>query len=231
MKRFLGVILVIIFFIACGESRPKGIFSEEKMTDFLFDFHLAEGLIITTPSDSLQNEKINYYSSVYEKYDTDSAQAMQNLEYYAEHPQELQDVYAEVSKRLQNAEKELKKIEEERLTAIFKLDSVMRQRATDSLNLLNRDSLLNFNGQYDLFLHPTDSALTDSLSKVDSLRNRIVIDPLIISINNEQKRWEMIFYYFDKSNPSSVLIPFSTEKKKSPAIDPKKQGKALVKDN
>lgn len=231
MKRFLGTILVIIFFSACGENKPKDIFSEKKMTDILFDIHLAQGYISVIPPDSLREKKTNYYLTIYEMYNTDSAQVRQNLEYYSSHPQELQDIYAEISKRLQTTERDLNKTRIDKQNAIYKLDSIRMQRTTDSLKLVQRDSLLHFNGKRDLFIHSPDTLkklLVDSLVNVDSLSKSIKQEALRNSILNEQKKWENTFYYFNKNRPalfkqsSSSSPPLSlnnsnpeTEKKES----------------
>jgi hypothetical protein len=249
MKRFLGTILVIIFFAACGKSRPKGIFSEKKMTDILFDIHLAEGYISSLPVDSLKEKKTNYYLSIYQKYNTDSTQVKENLEYYAEHPQDLQDIYAEISKRLQSTEEGLnKRVEEKRISA-FKLDSIRMQRTTDSLNLFKRDSLLHFNGGRDLFIHSKDSlksSVKDSLANIKVLKDSLVKakintdslsvlrikDALRKSILNEQKKWELTFYYFNELKPASIIKPSSsTEPQNSPSSDSEKKKTDITKVN
>lgn len=198
MKRFLGIFLVIIFFVACGENRPQGIFKEKEMTDILFDIHVADSYISNLPPDSSNKEKVNYYLSIYQKYNTDSAQIRKNLEYYSEHPQELEDIYAEISKRLRTTEESLGTIAAEKQAAAFESDSVKRQRTLDSLNLFKRDSILHFNGKRDLFLHPIDSLK-------DSMLNPVSADTVAKLIRNEQKIWEMTFYYFNKDTAESAI--------------------------
>ncbi len=198
MKRFLGIFLVIIFFVACGEKRPQGIFNEKKMIDILFDIHVADNYINNLPSDTLNKKTVNYYLSIYQKYNTDSAQVRENLKYYSEHPQELQGIYAEISKRLRTTEEALGKIEAEKRFLAFKTDSIKRQRSLDSLNLFKRDSILHFNGKRDLFLHHIDSLK-------DSLNNTILIDTVSNLVRDEQKKWEMTFYYFNKDTVASFI--------------------------
>lgn len=198
MKRFLGIFLVIIFFVACGEKRPQGIFKEKKMIDILFDIHIADNYINNMPADSLNKKVVNYYSSIYQKYDTDSAQVRKNLEYYSEHPQELQDIYAEISKRLRTTEESLNKAEAEKRLMAFKSDSIKRQRNVDSLNLFKRDSILHFNGKHNLFLHHIDF-LKDSLNKT------ILTDTVSNLVRDEQKIWEMTFYYFNEDTATSAV--------------------------
>lgn len=197
MKRFLGIILVIIFFVACGESRPKDIFPEQKMIDILFDLHLADGYISSYPIDSIASQKVNYYLTVYQKYGTDSAGLRRNLNYYASHPQEMEDVYAQISKRLQNEDERLRNVDMAKHREIFKQDSTVRKRATDSLHLLQRDSAIHFIGVRDLFT-PADSVSANAVGSA-----------VMQSILNEQKKWEMTFYYFGPSNlqmPTPLLL-------------------------
>lgn len=200
MKRFLGIFLVIIFFVACGENRPQGIFKEKEMTDILFDIHIADSYISNLSADTSNQEKVNYYLSIYQKYGTDSAQIRKNLEYYSEHPQELEDIYAEISKRLRTTEESLGRIAAEKQAVAFKSDSVKRQRTLDSLNLFKRDSILHFNGKRDLFLHPIDSLK-------DSLHNPVLTDTVANLIRDEQKIWELTFYYFNKDTAASAIKP------------------------
>lgn len=126
MKRFLGILLVIIFFVACGKSRPKDIFPEPKMIDILFDLHLADGYINSYPMDSIEQKKINPYLSVYQKYGTDSAEVRRNLDYYAAHPQDMENVYAQISKRLKSEEEIIQNQALSKQRAIFKQDSLAK---------------------------------------------------------------------------------------------------------
>src|SRR5690606_28685299 len=130
--------------------------------DVLFDVHLADSYGGALYGDTSKSQNADAYFSIYRKYNTDSAQLRENLQYYSEHPQELQDIYAEISKRLQIEEQHLQKLEAERQREVFVLDSIRGQRITDSLNLIKRDSILNYNIKRDLFLYSPDS-LMDSL--------------------------------------------------------------------
>lgn len=199
MKRFLGALLAIIFFTACGDSKPDNVFSEKKLTNVLFDLHLADAYISSQPMDTLNTRGVNYYLSIYEKYDTDSAQVKENLEYYASHPQELQDVYAEISKRFQKIDAEYKNEEVEKYRIISQRDSIERRRKNDSVQLWQRDTLIHFNARRDLFLDSARKAISrkDSLSKTDeNVDGRESMKALL----NEQRRWEMILYYFQDSS-------------------------------
>ena len=204
MKRFLGIIVTIIFFVGCTKSLPEGIFSEKKMTDILFDIHIADGYMYTFYADSLSDQKPNAYLSIYAKYNTDSAQIRENLQYYSEHPQVFQDIYADVSKRLQTTEQNFLSMEGEKHRSAFKLDSIKAQRKQDSVNIGKRDSVLVFKGERDLFMRHVNA-------ETDSLATSHTTDPLFQSILNEQKKWEMTFYFFNKSNFNPLTEPSSSK--------------------
>lgn len=216
MKRFLGVFLAIIFFTACGDRKPDNVFSEKKMTNILFDLHLADAYISSQPMDTLNTRGVNYYLSIYEKYHTDSAQVKGNLEYYAAHPQDLQDVYAEISKRFQKVDAEYKDEEAEKYRIISQKDSTERRRRNDSVQLWQRDTVIHFNAKRDLFLDSASKAILrkDSLSKTEE-----IIDgrESMKALLNEQRRWEMILYYFQDSS----FLPDTTavRKPKEPLLE------------
>ena len=224
MKRFLAVFIVIIFFTACGDSKPKSIFSEKKMTNILFDLHLADAYISSQNVDTLNAKGINYHSSIYEKYNTDSAQVKKNLDYYASHPQDLQDVYAEVSKRFQNSDEQYKALEAEKYRVIYQTDSTERRRKSDSLQLWERDSLIHFNAKRDLFLDSTMKAVLtkDTLSKsLEIIDRRESMKALL----NEQRRWERTLYYSGESSFSPDTSLIRKPKEKLPLKEKKKEVK------
>jgi hypothetical protein len=220
MKRFLGTILVIIFFAACTKSLPEGIVSEKEMTDILFDMHIADGYMNTVYS-HLSQKQANPYTSIYKKYNIDSVQFRHNLEYYSEQPQVFQDIYAEISKRLHSTEKSIIEEESKKQLAILKLDSIKTQRKKDSLNLRKRDSILFFNGKRDLFISVDSlrkSQLSDSLYRLQ--------DSIFRPIINEQRRWEMIFLYFNKSNFNPLLKSSTNDSTDLPPKDIEIKNKA-----
>lgn len=210
MKRFLGILLVIIFFVACGKSRPKDIFPEQKMIDILFDLHLADGYINSYPTDSLEKKKMNPYLSIYQKYGTDSAEVRKNLDYYVAHPQDMENVYAQISKRLKNEEETIQNLAVSKQREIFKQDSIAKKRVADSIHLVQRDSTMHFIGARDLF------------TKKDTTSAAAVKDAVMQTILNQQKRWEMTFYYFAPSN-FHALTPL-TEGTDQPKSVLKKEG-------
>jgi protein-tyrosine-phosphatase len=80
-------------------EKPEGLIGKAKMTDLLFDMHLAVG---TSNIQNVNLEKSrNYMSLVYEKHGIDSTQfAVSNL-YYTAHIQEYEEIFEEVERRIQ----------------------------------------------------------------------------------------------------------------------------------
>ena len=80
---------------------PKGILDTDKMTSVMVDIQLVEGLIAVR---TIQTEKINfYYNSTFKKHKIDKETFDRSIEYYTDHPAELeiiyQDVITELSKK------------------------------------------------------------------------------------------------------------------------------------
>ena len=76
--------LIIMAFLGCDSKvnyeKPENLISKKKMTDLLYDMHLAIG---TSNVQNVKYEKNrNYMAFVYEKYGMDSVQfAMSNIYY------------------------------------------------------------------------------------------------------------------------------------------------------
>jgi len=193
MQRFLAILLITIFFVACKDSVPEEIIPESKMTDILLDLHVADGYMLYGSAAS-ENRHWDYFSGIYKRYGTDSASVRKSLEYYASHPQKLQDIYAEISKRLHAMETGINEEERKKGIAIYKADSVKRRRVMDSIYYQKRDSILYGKG--------IDHAL---VIKADSL------DSTAWSLPGEQLRVELILGY---PLPAKPKAPGSSGKPK-----------------
>ena len=99
---FHAFILVLLF--SCKEKSkplPSGILDNAKMTEVMVDIQLLEGLIAVR---TIEEEQINfYYNATFEKHGIDKNTFDLNINYYIEHPAELeviyQDVITELSKK------------------------------------------------------------------------------------------------------------------------------------
>ena len=95
---------IVVLFISCKEkpkALPSGILDNTKMTEVMVDVQLLEGLIAVR---TIEEEQINYYyNATFEKHGIDKNTFDLNIQYYIEHPEELeviyQDVITELSKK------------------------------------------------------------------------------------------------------------------------------------
>src|SRR5690606_12856787 len=114
MQRFLGIILFFMILVGCKSDRPKNLIKEKDMTRLLLDLHLAESYLYTWSGDSLQKKSADFIAGIYEKYNTDSALFRESLEYYASHPQTLNQIYIDVDKQLKDMETQIREREEKK---------------------------------------------------------------------------------------------------------------------
>lgn len=96
-------IFILLLLIGCEDKiaykKPEGLIDKAKMTDLLFDMHLAIG---TSNIQNIHLEKNrNYMSLVYDKYGIDSVQFAASNLYYTSHIQEYEDIFEEVDRRLE----------------------------------------------------------------------------------------------------------------------------------
>jgi len=135
--RAIYSILLVLLLLGCEDKvnyeKPEGLIGKAKMTDLLYDMHMAVG------TSNIQNVNLeknrNYMSLVYEKHGIDSTQfAVSNL-YYTAHIQEYEEIFEEVERRIQ-ALKDIMEPQADSITnfsdksreALRKNDSIERAR-------------------------------------------------------------------------------------------------------
>lgn len=107
MKNWTLFFCMIMLISSCNsliKSKPSSIISEEKMTDILVDLHLTEA-IVRIGNDSVGHTEDSTqlrirFAEVFKKYDTKPDQFTFSLNYYLEHIDELDKIYADVIVRL-----------------------------------------------------------------------------------------------------------------------------------
>ncbi len=107
---FLG----LLFLGACIGNYPTGIIKPDKMVNLMVDVHIVDGSIFNIDSahpDSLYKYSINRYLKVFERHHTDSLQFKKSIEYYSLHPEQLEEMYAEISKIIQAKSDSINKID------------------------------------------------------------------------------------------------------------------------
>jgi len=104
MKIVISILSVLL--VACTSSKieiPTEILSETGFTDMLKEIHMAEAAFELNKSKGLENAKntlANSYQSIYKKYDITDSTFSKSLEYYAKHPEILEEIYSTVLEQL-----------------------------------------------------------------------------------------------------------------------------------
>ena len=101
LSRRFSIILCLsaLLLSACSVRPPKGVLSQSKMEDVLYDYHLAQSLAQQTSTDSLAHYTMRYRQAVYEKYGIDEATFQRSMEWYARHTDKLSKIYDRLAER------------------------------------------------------------------------------------------------------------------------------------
>lgn len=134
MKRFYALFVVLLIW-SCNDKvtyeKPENLIGKEKMTDLLYEMHIAIG---TSNIKNVHLEKNrNYMSLVYDKYGIDSTQFASSNLYYTSNIIEYEEIYEEVERRLDT----LKKYHQAVLDSISGAQTTERNKAIRK----NKDSL------------------------------------------------------------------------------------------
>lgn len=103
--RFLVVVTVLLAMMAsCKPSLPSGVLSKGKMTDILYDYHVALGMANTTNNSGPVDRGLGiaYKEAVLRKHDVTPAEFDSSMVYYMRHTELLEDVYKDLGDRLNN---------------------------------------------------------------------------------------------------------------------------------
>lgn len=98
----LVAVMALLFSVSsCKPSLPSGVLSKGKMTDILYDYHLALAMAhMDDNGDKGQN--LAYREAVLRKHDVTSAEFDSSMVYYMRHTELLEDVYKDLSDRYSN---------------------------------------------------------------------------------------------------------------------------------
>lgn len=139
MHRNSVFLLFIIFLFSCKSDRlPEGIIGRKEMADLLVDVHLADGAVyMTAMPDSINKYGMGLYKAVFNKHKVDSVTFRKSFQYYAQHPVDMDKIYANVMKVLQH--------KQDSVTKVMRVaDSTRTARAGDSIKRkLKADSIKN----------------------------------------------------------------------------------------
>lgn len=98
MKKILYFIIALFAIIAC-EKRNDNILSAGKMTDVLYDYHLAQGMIESLNPDDREKMAQAYIDAVYKKHNITEAEFDSSLLWYNRNTKELKKIYETLQER------------------------------------------------------------------------------------------------------------------------------------
>jgi hypothetical protein len=103
-------ILVGMIFFSCSRKPvniPETVLSREEMVSVLVDIHLAQALVgINQFNDSLHYNLSDYLSSVFQMHHLTREKYARSLEFYTDHPELLDEMYADVINELSKKQSE-----------------------------------------------------------------------------------------------------------------------------
>ncbi|MBR4390276.1 MAG: DUF4296 domain-containing protein [Prevotella sp.] len=96
-----GIIVILLGMMACKPKIPSQYLRPNKMVDVLYDYHLADGVVLYEGNSGNSSERqMAYRLEVLHKHGVTQEQLDSSLAYYFRHTEELQKIYEEVAKRL-----------------------------------------------------------------------------------------------------------------------------------
>ncbi|GAB3267992.1 hypothetical protein GCM10027347_37220 [Larkinella harenae] len=109
--RLLGLLLLTGWVLACQNSvveAPKNLIPEEKMVQVLTEIHLAEARVtkmnrVSQDSNTLIYKRLEM--RVFKKYQVDTAAYSKSYTYYSSNPEQLADIYKQVTEELERRKK------------------------------------------------------------------------------------------------------------------------------
>ena len=94
--------MALLFCVSsCKPSLPSGVLSKGKMTDILYDYHLALAMAHMDDNGD-KGQSLAYREAVLRKHDVTSAEFDSSMVYYMRHTELLEDVYKDLTDRYNN---------------------------------------------------------------------------------------------------------------------------------
>lgn len=98
----LVAVMALLFCISsCKPSLPSGVLSKGKMTDILYDYHLALAMAHMDDNGD-KGQSLAYREAVLRKHEVTSAEFDSSMVYYMRHTELLEDVYKDLTDRYNN---------------------------------------------------------------------------------------------------------------------------------
>jgi len=102
----INLLILFCFFVSCNTTEnqlPDNIITKEIFITVLKEAHLAEAAFKLNKSKGVDASKkilANTYSEIYSTHNIDKERFAETLSYFANHPQELEQIYSKVLKDL-----------------------------------------------------------------------------------------------------------------------------------
>lgn len=93
------VMMFFIMFSSCTVRQPKGILSQGKLEDVLYDYQMARAIAMQSVDSSEFRAKV-YTDAVLNRYDITRAEFDASMLWYAQHTDKLYSIYENIQKRL-----------------------------------------------------------------------------------------------------------------------------------
>lgn len=106
--------MLVVLFTHCKNSNQtntsKNTIGETQMIALLTEIHLVEGSTnqMNLYGDSLTQYVLNNYEFLFQKYHTNQAGFRETMDYYVQHPKEMDKVYEKVVENLSKMQSEIK---------------------------------------------------------------------------------------------------------------------------
>ena len=98
----LVAVMALLFCVSsCKPSLPSGVLSKGKMTDILYDYHLALAMAHMDDNGD-KGQSLAYREAVLRKHDVTSVEFDSSMVYYMRHTELLEDVYKDLTDRYNN---------------------------------------------------------------------------------------------------------------------------------
>ncbi len=98
----LVAVMALLFSVSsCKPSLPSGVLSKGKMTDILYDYHLALAMAHMDDNGD-KGQSLAYREAVLRKHDVTSTEFDSSMVYYMRHTELLEDVYKDLTDRYNN---------------------------------------------------------------------------------------------------------------------------------
>jgi len=150
MRRLIWVLVIGILGTGCKSDIPEDVIKPDKMQEVLYDIHVVDGYISTIYiQDSARKVAAAYYKGIYKKFGTDSAQYAKSMEYYYKNPEDLEKMYKNISKRLDQQKVMMQKADSLNMVKKRKADSIKNSikskpvlKKADSLKISRKRKLI-----------------------------------------------------------------------------------------